>query len=156
MVANNRIKQNKITEFLKFVRPAYYKKDELIVEESDEDEDNLCAICNQQMVRRDLITKCVAGCKNRFHLQCFKQWAEYRAKGKLSINCPLCRDEKDEKFMMSLVKKEVEKKQEDISKKVGVEFNYYCEGCELKEIGDNQDAYKCMFCEDFVLCSSCF
>ena len=84
------------------------------------------------MVRRDLITKCSAGCKNKFHLQCFKQWAEFRAKSKLSINCPLCRDEKDEKFLLSLVKKEREKMQEDISKKIGVEFNYYCDGCELK------------------------
>ena len=156
MVANNRIKQNKITEFLKFVRPDYYKKNELIPEESDEDEDNLCAICNQQMVRRDLITSCSAGCKNRFHLQCFRQWAEFRTKSNLKINCPLCRDEKDEAFLFDLVRKEREKKQQHISKKVGVEFNHHCEGCELKEIEDSQDAYKCVFCEDFVLCSGCF
>lgn len=66
------------------------------MEESDEeDSDNLCAICEQQIVRTDIVTTCVKQCKNSFHLSCFKQWAEHQIVINRKITCPLCRDEQD-------------------------------------------------------------
>lgn len=43
-----------------------------------------------------------------------------------------------------------------INKKVGKEYNYYCDGCQLKEICSNETVYKCVHCEDVTLCENCF
>lgn len=42
------------------------------------------------------------------------------------------------------------------NKKVGICYNYYCDGCMLKEIEENKAVYKCVTCEDVTLCETCF
>ena len=49
--------------------------------------------------------------------------------------------------MREIKQKEYEIKEQLISKKVSSkEYNYYCDGCELREIDSNETVYKCSHC----------
>lgn len=53
---------------------------------------------------------------------------------------------------MEIKQKEYELKESMNNKKIGLSFNYYCDGCELREISANEIVYKCIECEDVTLC----
>jgi hypothetical protein len=89
------------------------------------------------MVPSELTTTCEQQCKNTFHLSCFKQWAEHQVRTNSRITCPLCRNEKNNEgnqLLLELRKQESEQMHQKVTKKVGVAYNYYCDGCELTEI----------------------
>jgi predicted SprT family Zn-dependent metalloprotease len=61
------------------------------------------------------------------------QWAKHEIKNNGIVKCPLCRDEKTPDIMREIKQKEYELKEQQVSKKVGSnEYNYYCDGCELR------------------------
>ena len=78
----------------------------VIMEEDDEDEDFLCAICHMQIVKCDVTTSCHTVCRNTFHLECFSQWAKHEMKNNNVVKCPLCRDEKPADIIREIKEKE--------------------------------------------------
>lgn len=74
-------------------------------EEEEEDQENLCAICQMEIVKQDLTTTCFAECQNTFHHDCFMQWAKHKVTKEGVISCPLCRDMKPKDFLNELKKK---------------------------------------------------
>ena len=138
IIANRRIHDNKVSDFLKYVKISLSRKNVIIEEDEDEDDDdNLCAICHMQIVKCDAVTTCTTVCMNTFHLECFAQWAKHEMNNNGIVKCPLCRDEKPPEIIKEIRQKEVEHKEQMINKKVGKEYNYYCDGCQLKEIEAN-------------------
>lgn len=131
IIANRRIHENKLSDFLKSVKLSVPRRN-VIIEEEDEDDDHLCVICHMQIVKCDATTTCTTVCRNTFHLECFAQWAKHELQKSGSVKCPLCRDEKPPEIIREIRQKEYEHKEQLISKKVGKEFNYYCDGCQLK------------------------
>jgi predicted SprT family Zn-dependent metalloprotease len=66
------------------------------------------------------------------------QWAKHEINNNGVVKCPLCRDEKPPEIMREIKQKEYEIKEQQIAKKVGSkDYNYYCDGCELREIDPN-------------------
>lgn len=99
-----------------------------------------------QIVKCDATITCTTVCHNTFHLDCFTQWAKHEIKKNGTVKCPLCRDEKAPDIIQEMRHKECEHLELLNSQKVGKEFNYYCDGCELSEIKQNQIVYKCVEC----------
>lgn len=85
-----------------------------------------------QIVKCDVTTTCATVCKNAFHLDCFSQWAKHELKHNGVVKCPLCRDEKTPDIIREIREKEYMLKDQLINKKVGKEYNYYCDGCQLR------------------------
>jgi hypothetical protein len=80
IIANRRIHDNKVTDFLKYVKDtkaSMLRKNVIIEEEDEDDDDNICAICHMQIVKCDAVTTCATVCRNTFHLECFAQWAKH-------------------------------------------------------------------------------
>ena len=77
IIASRRIHDNKVSDFLKYVKLNVGRKNLIIEEEDEDDEDNLCAICHMQIVKCDAVTTCTTVCLNNFHLDCFAQWAKH-------------------------------------------------------------------------------
>lgn len=79
------------------------------MEEKEEDEDdqpeNLCAICQMEIVKQDATTACEEECGNAFHLDCFMQWAKHQVNKNGVIACPLCRAMKPAELLSELKKK---------------------------------------------------
>ena len=109
-----------------------------------------------QIVRCDATSTCTTVCKNTFHLECFAQWAKHEMKQSGIVKCPLCRDEKPPEIIREIKQKEYERKEQLNHKRVGKEYNYYCDGCQMREIEPNEPVYKCIHCEDVILCEYCF
>lgn len=75
-------------------------------EEDDQDEDeNICAICQMQIGKNDTTFTCDSECMNSFHLECFSQWAKHGAETNGTIKCPLCRDPKPTEYLDQIRKK---------------------------------------------------
>jgi hypothetical protein len=76
IIASRIIHTNRISDFLKYTR----RKLPSVIQEECEGEDgpdNICAICQMEIVKRDATTSCESECMNIFHLECFSQWAKY-------------------------------------------------------------------------------
>jgi hypothetical protein len=117
---------------LRFIKKKLPQENVIIEEEDEDDMENLCAICHMQIVKSDPTTLCTNVCRNTFHLDCFSQWMKYELKNNGIVKCPLCRDVKSEEDLRIIKVKEYEIKESINSKKVGVCYNYYCDGCMLK------------------------
>ena len=62
------------------------------------------------------------------------------------VKCPLCRDEKPADIIREIKEKQYMLKEQQINKKIGKEYNYYCDGCQLRQIGAQETVYKCVHC----------
>lgn len=51
---------------------------------TDDEKTNMCAICQQAIVKGDKIG--TPACKHDFHFQCLTEWGHYKAE------CPICKD----------------------------------------------------------------
>lgn len=58
----------------------------------NEDEEEICPICQDDMKKEHALTWCRKGCGNNIHAKCMKMYAQYKATTKKDILCPLCRE----------------------------------------------------------------
>jgi E3 ubiquitin-protein ligase ZSWIM2 len=58
----------------------------------NEDEEEICPICQDDMKKEHALTWCRKGCGNNIHAKCMKMYAQYKSTTKKDILCPLCRE----------------------------------------------------------------
>lgn len=58
----------------------------------NENEEEICPICQDDMKKEHALTWCRKGCGNNIHAKCMKMYAQYKATTKKDILCPLCRE----------------------------------------------------------------
>lgn len=57
----------------------------------DDDVENLCPICQDEMSKDQALTYCRKQCGNNIHAKCMKMFAQYKISNHDAIECPLCR-----------------------------------------------------------------
>lgn len=58
----------------------------------NEEEEEICPICQDDMKKEHMLTWCRKGCGNNIHAKCMKMYAQFNASSKKDILCPLCRE----------------------------------------------------------------
>jgi hypothetical protein len=59
----------------------------------DDENPDICPICQDDMTKDDPLTWCRKGCGNNIHAKCMKLYAQYKTTNSTNILCPLCRED---------------------------------------------------------------
>ena len=59
----------------------------------DDENPDICPICQDDMTKDDALTWCRKGCGNNIHAKCMKLYAQYKTTTITNILCPLCRED---------------------------------------------------------------
>eukprot|EP01135_Chromosphaera_perkinsii_P008740 Nk52_evm73s1444 gene=Nk52_evmTU73s1444 len=125
------------------------------VEAREIKEDEVCPICQENLLEGDVpLTYCKYGCANSIHIKCMKVYGEHQiSNGERDIKCPLCRAD----FIpLHLLREEYRKnsKRKTRSERNSIHLGKSCNKCRKCPIQGS--CYRCMFCTDLYLCSTCF
>jgi hypothetical protein len=104
----------------------------------DDENPDICPICQDDMTKDDALTWCRKGCGNNIHAKCMKLYAQYKTTNTTTILCPLCREDWGPQAMQIL--------QEDCKGKASLKkacSTSQCFSCTFQIRGD---LYRCIEC----------
>eukprot|EP01041_Mallomonas_annulata_P011048 gene11048-23099_t len=59
----------------------------------DDQSENICPICQDDMIKGQALTWCRKSCGNNIHAKCMKMFAQFKISNNHTVSCPLCREE---------------------------------------------------------------
>lgn len=84
-------KEKKIKEISKST--THSPEDTVERQPMDDENPDICPICQDDMTKDDPLTWCRKGCGNNIHAKCMKLYAQYKTTNSTNILCPLCRED---------------------------------------------------------------
>ncbi|XP_069492269.1 E3 ubiquitin-protein ligase ZSWIM2 [Ambystoma mexicanum] len=121
------------------------------------DSEDVCPICQDELLRRRLPVTYCRTCGNPVHLNCMKIWAEHQPKSETgcTLKCPLCREDF---ASLQILKEELRNSGQLVTasekEKPERHLGIPCNSCRTLPI--EGACYKCTECTHFHLCQGCF
>ncbi|KAJ1113150.1 hypothetical protein NDU88_001405 [Pleurodeles waltl] len=137
--------------------PATTGAEEAQGRQKDLDSEDVCPICQDELLRRRLPVTYCRTCGNAVHINCMKIWTEHQPQPEIgcTAKCPLCRED----FApLRLLKEEIRNASQSLTaaekEKPERHLGIPCNNCMALPIEGL--CYKCNECNNFHLCQGCF